>query len=154
MAVDDFLSVETVSRLRELEGLARPLDRLRGIRSLTAALEADAASLTAVRGALDDGASWDDVAAAAGLSATAAKWRWQGSDEEIAARLGAGRKRSARPSSKPTDLPGLSVSEAAQKLGVSVQAIYLRVTRGTLRAETVTLEDGRSYKRVFVEDLP
>ena len=153
MAVDDYLSAETVGRLRELDGLESPLDRLRGIRALLAALEADAASLAAVRAALDDGATWHDVATSAELSVSAAKWRWQGSDEEIAARLDAGRKRSARPSSKPTDLPGLSVAEAAQRLGVSVQAIYLRVTRGTLRAETVTLEDGRSYKRVFVEDV-
>ena len=52
----------------------------------------------------------------------------------------------------PKDLPGLSVSEAAKKLGVSAQAIYLRITRGTLRAETVTLADGRTYKRVFPDE--
>jgi hypothetical protein len=35
---------------------------------------------------------------------------------------------------------------------VTAQAVYLRVSRGQLRAETVTLPDGRSYKRVFLED--
>ncbi|WP_204742211.1 hypothetical protein [Glaciihabitans arcticus] len=150
MAVEDYLSSESAALVGELGALRDPLDRLRGIRSLIAALEADAASLTAVRAALDGGATWDHVASAANLSATAAKWRWQGSDAEIAARLDAGRKRAARPSSKPTDLPGLSVAEAAKQLGVSVQAVYLRVSRGTLRAETVTLDDGRSFKRVFV----
>jgi len=149
MAVKDFLSQESVDAYAELATATQPLDRLRGIRSLVAALEADAASLTAVRAALDAGATWDDVAAAAGLGATAAKWRWQGSDEDIETRLEAGRKRSARPSSKPTDLPGVSVAEAAKRLGVSVQAVYLRITRGTLIAETVTLEDGRSYRRVM-----
>jgi len=149
MAVEDFLSQESVDAYAELATATQPLDRLRGIRSLVAALEADAASLTAVRAALDAGATWDDVAAAAGLGATAAKWRWQGSDEDIETRLEAGRKRSARPSSKPTDLPGVSVAEAAKRLGVSVQAVYLRITRGTLIAETVTLEDGRSYRRVM-----
>jgi len=149
MAVEDFLSRQTVDAYAELASATQPLDRLRGIRSLVTALEADAASLTAVRAAIDAGATWDDVAAAAGLGAAAAKWRWQGTDDDIETRLEAGRKRSARPSSKPTDLPGVSVAEAAKRLGVSVQAVYLRITRGTLIAETVTLDDGRSYRRVM-----
>lgn len=136
-----------------LEALAaepgQPLERLRAIRTLISALEADAATLQSVRDALAEGATWDAIAEAAGLQPAAAKWRWQGTDEEIAARMDAGRKRSARPSSVPTDLPGMSVAEAAKKLGVTAQAIYLQVTRGTLRAETVELADGRKYKRVF-----
>ena len=32
------------------------------------------------------------------------------------------------------------------------QAIYQRVTRGLLRAETVELPDGRKYKRVFPDE--
>jgi len=149
MAVEEFLSQETVDAYAELASATQPLDRLRGIRSLVTALEADAASLTAVRAAIDAGATWNEVAAAAGLGAAAAKWRWQGTDDDIETRLEAGRKRSARPSSKPTDLPGVSVAEAAKRLGVSVQAVYLRITRGTLIAETVTLDDGRSYRRVM-----
>lgn len=131
-----------------------PLERLRAIRSLIAALEQDPAALDAVRAALAVGAGWEQIAAASGLKPAAAKWRWQGSDEEIASRHEAGRKRSARPSSVPTDLPGLSVAEAARRLGVSAQAIYLRVSRGTLAASTVQLPDGRSYKRVFPDGLP
>lgn len=126
-----------------------PLERLAAIRALQTALDADPAALRAVRTALDTGASWSDIAQAAQLSPAASRWRWQGDDAEIAARHEAGRKRSERPSSKPTDLPGLSVAEAARQLGVTAQAIYLRVSRGQLRAETVTLLDGRSYKRVF-----
>jgi predicted DNA-binding protein YlxM (UPF0122 family) len=129
-----------------------PLDRVRGIRSLTALLENEPALLTSVRAAKRDHESWDAIADAAGLKPAAAKWRWQGNDAEIAERHDQGRKRAARPSSVPTDLPGLSVADAATKLGVSAQAIYLQVTRGTLHAETVTLDDGRSYKRVFPED--
>jgi hypothetical protein len=110
--------------------------------------------LHAVREALEAGSGWDDIAAAAGLKPAAAKWHWQGTDAEIAERHEAGRKRSARPSSVPTDLPGLSVAEAAAQLGVSAQAIYLRVTRGALRAETIELPDGRSYKRVFPDEEP
>ncbi|MCP2031239.1 transposase-like protein [Okibacterium sp. HSC-33S16] len=128
------------------------LSRLRDIRSLSAELEKDAATLTAVREAIDSGASWESVADAAGLKPSAAKWRWLGSDQEIAERHEAGRKRAARPSSVPTDLPGLSVSEAATQLGVTAQAIYLRVSRGSIRAETVELADGRKYKRVFLGD--
>lgn len=129
-----------------------PLERIRGIRVLQAELEKDAATLHAVREARASGVAWEEIADAAGLGAAAAKWRWHGTDAEIAERHEAGRKRSARPSSVPTDLPGLSVSEAATKLGVSAQAIYLRITRGTLRAETVTLADGRTYKRVFPDE--
>lgn len=143
-----------LARLANLDAgpAADPLERVRGIRSLIAALEADPATLQAVRDALADGATWDAIADAAGIKAAAAKWRWQGTDAEIASRQEAGRKRSKRPSSRPTDLPGLSVAEAAEKLGVSAQAVYLRVGRGTLRAETVQLPDGRTYKRVFLTD--
>lgn len=152
-----YLSAETRAALeRVIAGDAGEvpdaLARLRDIRSAIAALEEDEATLTAVRDAVASGSSWDDIAHAAGLKPAAAKWRWQGSDEEIATRHEAGRKRAARPSSVPTDLPGLSVAEAAKKLGVTPQAIYLKVSRGTLRAETVELDDGRKYKRVFPED--
>lgn len=30
------------------------------------------------------------------------------------------------------------------------RAVYLRISRGTLEATTVTLDDGRSYKRVLL----
>jgi hypothetical protein len=130
----------------------QPLERVRGIRSLIVLLEAESATLEGVRTAIGRGASWDDVASAAGLKPAAAKWRWQGSDEEIAERHEAGRKRATRPSSVPSDLPGYSVSELARKLGVTPQAIYLKVSRGSLDSRTVELPDGRSYKRVFPEE--
>lgn len=150
-----FLSPESAAALARLAALeqgadASPLDRLRGIRQLVVALEADPAALEAVREALDAGRTWDDVAEAAGLSASAAKYRWAGDDATIAERQEASRRRKRdRPSSRPTDLPGLSVAEAAAQLGITPQAVYQRVTRGLLEARTVTLDDGRSYKRVF-----
>jgi len=147
-----FLSPTTRAALERLLALDTgpdaapdPLARLAAIRDVLAELEADPAALAAVRAALEAGASWSDVAQAAQLSPAASRWRWQGDDVEIAARHEAGRKRSERPSSKPTELPGLSVADAARQLGVTAQAI----SRGQLRAETVTLPDGRSYKRVF-----
>lgn len=127
-----------------------PLESVRATRAASAQL--DASLLGIVRDALASGATWEEVADAAGLSPAAAKWRWQGTDDDIAARIEAGRKRSQRPSSVPTDLPGLSVAEAARSLGITPQAVYLRVTRGQLRSETVTIADGRSYKRVFVSE--
>ena len=155
-----FLSADAANALARLSRLdaggadAAPLERLRGIRSLVAALEADDAAITAVREAIDAGATWDDVADAAGLSPAAVKYRWAGDDDAIEQRQEASRKRKReRPSSVPTDLPGLSVSEAAKRLGVTPQAIYQRVNRGLLEATTVELPDGRKYKRVFlVED--
>jgi transposase-like protein len=151
-----FLSPETraaLERVLALDGDAAsaPLSRLEALRALVATVDADPAALRAVRDALDDGSGWSEIAKAAGLAPSAARWRWSGTDAEIASRHAAGRKRSERPSTKPADLPGLSVSDAAKQLGVTVQAIYLRVSRGQMRAETVTLEDGRSYKRVFPE---
>ncbi|MFC6354929.1 hypothetical protein [Luethyella okanaganae] len=145
-ALERLLSLETA------DASADGLERLRAIRSLQLALDAEPATLSAVREALADGADWNEIAEAAGLKAAAAKNRWYGGDAEIAARREASRKRSARPSAKPTGLPGLSVAEAAERLGVSVQAVYLRVTRGTLRAETVEVPDGRTYKRVFLSE--
>jgi hypothetical protein len=124
---------------------------VRGIRRLLLALDADPATLAAVRDALAAGTGWEAIAEAAGLKQPAAKWRWSGSDSEIAARLEAGRKRSARPSSVPTELPGYSVAEAATRLGLTVQAVYLRVSRGKLASQTIELPDGRSYKRVFLD---
>ncbi|MGO4782473.1 hypothetical protein [Cryobacterium sp. W22_MBD10_FK3] len=151
----EFLTPETAAALARLiavdaDGGARPLERMRAIRAVLHHLDADPAALTSVRDALADGAGWPQIADAAGLKPTAAKWRWQGTDAEIAARQDAGRKRSSRPSSVPTDLPGHSVAEAAGLLGVSVQAVYLQVTRGKLISRTVELPDGRSYKRVFL----
>lgn len=131
---------------------ASALDRLSAVRTLIATLEADPASLAAVRDALAAGAGWEEIGQAARLSPGAAKARWQGDDAAIAERQQASRKRSVRPSAKPTDLPGLSVAEAAEKLGVTAQAIYLRVTRGQMVAQTVELPDGRKYKRVFLPE--
>jgi hypothetical protein len=148
------LSDRTRALLAELaaaDDATPPLDLVCGIRALAAALDTDPATVTAVRQALADGATWDEVADAASLGLAAAKWRWQGTDEEIAARHEAGRRRSARPSSVPTDLPGLSVSDAAKRLGVTVQAVYLRISRGQLEATTVELADGRKYKRVLFD---
>ena len=151
-----FLSADAaraLSRLAELEAEGpevTPLERLRGIRSLVTALEADPAALAAARQAVGAGATWDEVADAAGLSPSAAKYRWAGDDDAIAERQDASRRRKRdRPSSVPTDLPGESVAEAAKRLGVTAQAIYQRVNRGQLEARTIELPDGRRYKRVF-----
>lgn len=152
-----FLSADAANALARLvlleagEEDAAPLERLGGIRALVIALDAEPAALAAVREALDAGATWDEVADAAGLSPSAAKYRWAGDDDAIGQRQEASRKRKReRPSSVPTDLPGLSVSEAAKRLGVTPQAIYQRVNRGLLEATTVELPDGRRYKRVLL----
>lgn len=144
------LSSESGHALELLARASEPLDRLHALRLLAIALDRDPAVLRNVRAAFDAGASWELIADAAGLGLAAAKWRWQGTDEQIAARLAAGRKRSARPSSVPTELPGQSVADAARALGLTAQAVYLRISRGTLEATTVTLDDGRSYKRVLL----
>jgi len=134
MTTHDCLAPGTRAALNAVSELTgaetAPLARLQAVRTLLHELEADPVMLTSVRAALDDGATWEQIAEAAGLKPAAARWRWSGTDAEIAARALAGRKRSARPSSVPTDLPGLSVAEAAAQLGVSAQAVYLQVSRG------------------------
>ncbi|TDW31365.1 hypothetical protein [Cryobacterium psychrophilum] len=157
MTTDDFLAPGTRASLTAVNSQldrsdSAPLTRLRLVRTLLHELEADPVMLTSVREALDGGAAWEQIAEAAGLKAAAARWRWSGTDAEIAARLLAGRKRSVRPSSVPTDLPGLSVAEAAAQLGVSAQAVYLQISRGKLASQTVQLEDGRTYKRVILNE--
>lgn len=150
-----FLSVESRAALEHLlacDGAQHPVDplvRLRAMRGLLAELDADEAQLTSVREALDAGEGWEAVADAAGLKPAAAKSRWQGTDAEIEHRRQAGRKRSARPSSVPTGLPGLSVAEEARRQGLTPQAVYQQITRGTIRSEAVELADGRRYTRVF-----
>ncbi|TFC95714.1 MULTISPECIES: hypothetical protein [Cryobacterium] len=145
-----------LSRLAAVDGSpgSAPLDRIQAIRSLLLELDADPATLVGVRDALRVGQSWDEISDAAELKPAAAKWRWSGTDAEIASRQAAGRKRAARPSAVPTDLPGLSVSEAAAKLGVTAQAIYLQLSRGKVSGRTIELPDGRSYKRVFLDGDP
>jgi hypothetical protein len=143
-------ALERLAAIERSEPVAAPLERLRAVRALIAALEHEPAQLVAVREALAAGAGWPEVAEAAGLTAGAAKQRWAGDDGEIARRQEASRRRKReRPSSKPSGLPGLSVAEAAARFGVSAQAIYLRISRGQLEARTVELPDGRRYKRVF-----
>jgi hypothetical protein len=149
-----FLSPASRDAVAALHAATDPLARIGAIRAAVTALEADPAAIVAVREALASDATWDEIADAAGLKSAAAKWRWQGSDEEIAARAEAGRKRSARPSSVPTDLPGYSVADAAARLGLTVQAVYLRISRGQLTAETIELADGRRYKRVMLASAP
>lgn len=144
------LSSESQRALELLAVAEHSLDRLHALRLVSIELDRDPAVLANVRAALTDGASWERIADTASLGVAAAKWRWQGTDQQIAARFAAGRRRSARQSSVPTDLPGRSVADAARSLGVSAQAVYLRISRGTLEATTVTLEDGRSYKRVHL----
>ena len=146
-------AIARLAELDEADGSA-PLERLRAIRAVLVCLETEPATLAGVRAALEQDSNWEQIADAAGLKPAAAKWRWQGTDEEIAARQEAGRKRSARPSSVPTDLPGLSVAEAAARLGITPQAVYLQVSRGKLASRTIELPDGRSYKRVFPGEPP
>ena len=153
-----FLSSSTRAALQGLLALDEPqhppppLERLQAIRTLLAELDSDPAQVASVRAALDDGASWHHVAGAAGLKPAAAKFRWQGTDADIEHRRQAGRKRSARPSSVPTDLPGLSVADEARRQGVTAQAVYQQITRGLLASRSVELPDGRTYKRVFPAD--
>jgi hypothetical protein len=94
------LSREALRRVKlgdESEILPEPLERLAGLRSLVSELEQDEAVRAAVREALAAGSTWEKIATAAGLKPAAAKWRWQGSDDEIFERHESGRKRSARP---------------------------------------------------------
>ena len=123
MAAEHELSEGTRRLLAEVaaaDGATSPLDIVRGIRSLVVALESDDATLAAVRAAVSGGATWDEVARAAGLGLAAAKWRWQGTDNEIAERHEAGRK-AFRPAEQRADRPARTLGggcrEAARRHG-------------------------------------
>jgi len=106
-----YLSPDSAAALAALASADAPLERLAAIRTAIAALEADPATLQAVRDARADGADWGTVAEAAGLGTAAAKWRWQGTDADAAS--GSARRPSIfgcpaassapRPSNSPTD---------------------------------------------------
>ena len=60
--VNDQLSETTRRAIDAVLAATEPLDRVRAIRSLSAALEAEPALLASVRSALDDGTTWDEIA--------------------------------------------------------------------------------------------
>ena len=104
-----------------------------------------------VTAARDAGRTWAEIGKALATTADAARWSWEGSWEDRGQRLAAARTRaSARPSTRPADLPGVSVQEFAVDARVTVGAIYARIQRGTL--DSVTVEDsGRKYVRVLAQ---
>ena len=79
------------------------------------------------------GATWEQVAAAAGLaSGDAARWRWSPSREK---RLEGQRQRQC---SVAPDKQGVSAAEAARQLGVSRPTLYAWIKSGRVRR----FEDG------------
>ena len=93
-----------------------------------------------------DGLSWAEVAKAAGLrTGNQARMRAERamSDAEIAP----SRRRAGAPASRPAP-PGISVAEAAERLGVAQSTVYERVDRGEINATTDAL--GRT--RILFDD--
>src|SRR5690606_7681238 len=93
----------------------------------------------------DAGLTWNEVAAAAGLgSGQNARFRAQrglpADEQNPSFRWRAERGREPRPPRPPA--PGISVTEAARKYGVSRQTIYARIADGRLAATTDA--DGRT----------
>lgn len=123
------------SRLKEVEDLHR---------------ESAAELSRAMYDARHDGYSWTEIAIAAGLdSPKTARSRAERAMDTASlspsVRWRRERGRAPRPREEP---PGVSVTEAAERLGVARRTVYNRISRGEL--ETTTDEAGRT--RVLLED--
>lgn len=100
--------------------------------------------------ARQDGHSWTEIAFAAGLDSpktarSRAERAMDADDLSPSVRWRRERGRAPRPKETP---PGLSVTEAAERLGVSRRTVYNRIARGDLK--TATDEAGRT--RVVLEN--
>lgn len=123
----------------------------------TAEAERDAARLTFARAltlAHASGMTWTAVAEAAGLeSAENARTKAREGRDVLTAAL---RRQLAAANTRPEPLPekttdpGLSVSEAAARLGVTRQTVYNRIQAGVLRFT----ENEAGRPRVLLDDGP
>lgn len=88
--------------------------------------------------AREDGATWSELARVLGYrSAAGAQTYLDPSVRQAAARRDAQRDRGDYTPPQRPSLPGVGVSEAARRLGVSRRTVYSRIERGELIAETV-----------------
>jgi hypothetical protein len=164
------LTPETRTALQQLlEADSRspedPVALIRALGAATSRLSADEtlqAVMTAEKvmaaAGVSKQATWQKIGESLGITAAAARDRYSGKAQdldgrkaEIARRREQTRKRArlAVRSIKPTSLPGLSAREYADTVGLSRMQVYRLLDAGTLQGETVTLDDGRSYRRVL-----
>ncbi len=126
----------------------------RDVRAIAERYEAAARALAAVEdeyaatllAANRDGLTWEEVARAAGLrtanQARARAERAMGVTEVSPSRRRAGARNA------PVELPGVSVAEAARRLGVARSTVYDRIDRG----ELATTPDHLGRTRVLLPD--
>lgn len=95
------------------------------------------------------GCSWPEIGAALGITPEQARWRWRYGKGDAAPSI---RKKKGDKTAAPRPAkgsgPGLSVAEAAEKLGRSKALVYRQIADGTLES---TL-DSAGYKRVLLDE--
>ena len=123
---------QDVRRERNAVNLSNQLEALHQIAVIEAQLNTEKASL--VEQLRARGLPWDAIAGAANLpSARIARSRWDTSEtERDALRRDATARARFRPRLKPSDLPGISVPDAALALDISTSTVYARSKRGEL----------------------
>lgn len=149
------MSIESRTQAHLTDGdlVKRPaleaLARLRAIRAEQSALEE--AELEAAHEARAGGASWRDLAVAAGLGAgTSAQRRYAPASIEE-------RREASRTSKTPVaerqvyDLPGVSLAETMQRLGLTEAQARTQIANGTIPSVEVEYR-GRRIRRAIFDD--
>jgi len=98
--------------------------------------------------AKDAGVTWKQVAAAVGVSVSNVRHLALGSGERAWPSAKSKPKAARAPKPRTYSGPGVPISEAARRLGVSRPTIYARIERGEL--QTITTDSG--VRLVVVED--
>lgn len=143
--LSDFARPETRDALAALREVRKRQDTLR-----QKLADLDVVELEAAHAARDAGASWRELALAAGLAKfSSAQRRYDaGSIEERRAQVAASKIPGAK--AAPDPLPGVSLAEAATRLGITVSQVRTRADRGELSTVTATYR-GREVRRVILD---
>lgn len=141
----DFTRADTHDALAALRKVREQQDAVRAKLA-----DLDVVELEAAHAAKAAGASWRELALAAGLGGlTAAQRRYAPASiserrESVAASKVPGAK------AAPDNLPGVSLAEAAKRLGITESQVRTRADRGEVKTVTATYR-GREVRRVVLD---
>ncbi|MBG9885508.1 hypothetical protein ABE10_02670, partial [Bacillus toyonensis] len=127
------------------------LSRLRAARELQRDLEV--AELEIAREARAEGASWADLAEAAGLNARSAAQRRYGAST-VDERKAAASESSRRAAPTAPAMPGLSIAETARRLGITDVTVRARIERGEIAVLETVKRGKREFVRIDPDSLP
>lgn len=156
------MSIESRTRkhLTDPDLVERPataaLARLRAVRAEQDVLRAqiaelDVVELEAAHAARDGGASWRDLAVAAGLGALSSAQRRYAPKTLDERRVAVAASKVPGVKAEPDNLPGVTLAEAARRLELSEWEVRKRAFRGDLRT-VEAIYRGRKIRRIVLDD--